>query len=236
MVVVSALFLFGSLSMTTVSAGSENVNKHNNFGLIEPLQDDNETIIPPRPILAIEKSVNATLIEPGQWIHVEVNITNIGNGTAYNLTIIDPAFSNISFIGYNYTEQRFVQVDANASIYYHYYFQGIEQGNYTLEATEITYFDINGTEYKSYSDRFNILVLKQEEIPVLESDLWWQLFYYIIAVTVGLSLVVAVDYFIFVRPKQPKRVTRATLVGKTERKKPAKKKPKKKSKKKKKKK
>ncbi|MHA1686187.1 MAG: hypothetical protein ACTSYD_07210 [Candidatus Heimdallarchaeaceae archaeon] len=237
-VVFSAIWLVGSTNTSTVLVNGNEMGKEQcNSRFQIPMQtDENETTVLQRPLIAIEKTVNATLIEPEQWIHVEIKMTNIGNGTAYNLTIIDPTFPNISFVGYNWTEERFVQIDYNATLYYHYYFQAVAEGNYTLEATEAYYYDVNGTEYHSYSQRFNILVIEYEKIPILESDLWWKMFYYILAVTLGLIAVVTVDYFVFVRPKQPPK-KKAILVGKTERtktkgKKKAKKKAKKKKKKK----
>ena len=55
--------------------------------------DVNDTI-PARPILSVKKTVNTTLLESLEWVRINVTIKNVGNRTAYNLTITDPLFGS----------------------------------------------------------------------------------------------------------------------------------------------
>ena len=163
----------------------------------------NETEVPQRPLLSIKKTVNATLVQPYQWIHITVLITNVGNSSAYNLTIVDPALNSWAAKSLNLTEERYVRIDFNASVYYDYYIQPVLEGNYTIEATTVTYYDINGTRYRSFSQRFNVLCLKPEEIPILEKDKWLTLTKYLIAILVSLFVIVISDY-VYIKLKQRK--------------------------------
>ncbi len=154
----------------------------------------NDTL-PPRPLLSIEKSINNTEVQPEkEWIRINITIKNIGNRTAYNLTVTDPIFSNWAVSSLNITEQDYVQVDINATVFYFYYFKTIIEGNFTLEATEITYYNFTGVEYHAKSQRFNIISIEIINLPVIRAELWVKILYYCIGISLGLGLIVLVDY------------------------------------------
>ncbi|MHA1303636.1 MAG: hypothetical protein ACTSPI_08045, partial [Candidatus Heimdallarchaeaceae archaeon] len=141
------------------------------------VSNTNDTL-PARPLFSIKKTINATNVEPFTWIEVNLNITNIGNRTAYNLSLTEPDYEDWAVSTFNFTEQKYVRVDINSSFVYRYYLQPLLEGNFSLEATEIVYYDINGTEYRSYSQRFNIISLYPENIVVIDSVKWMNLFYF----------------------------------------------------------
>ncbi|MHA1346742.1 MAG: hypothetical protein ACTSVO_10795 [Candidatus Heimdallarchaeaceae archaeon] len=170
------------------------------------LNQENESLRN-RPILTVEKSINGTpiqdeevevssyLIRPNEWIRVNVTITNIGNETAYNLTIVDPSFEEWAVGNLNLTIQRYIQVDINATIFYFYYFQPKIEGNFTLESTSVDYINGTGIEYFSSSQRYNLFVETVEEDYKIAADLWLNILYFCLGVTGILGAIVLVDKY-----------------------------------------
>ena len=192
------LFLGVPMSNATINPAviTNNSIKSNQIKNNNSLLQINDTL-PPRPVLSIEKSINATEVQPNiDWIRVNVTIKNIGNRTAYNLTVSDPSFNSWAVSTLNITEQDFVQVDINATIFYFYFIQTIVEGNFTLESTEITYFNETGLEYNAISQRFNIISIEIINIPPIRAELWVKILYYCFGITGGLGVIVLVDYAI----------------------------------------
>ncbi|MHA1550989.1 MAG: hypothetical protein ACTSQC_03510 [Candidatus Heimdallarchaeaceae archaeon] len=186
------------------------------------LDQDNETL-KNRPILIIEKSINASpiqdenqeissyLIRPNEWIRVNLTITNVGNASAYNLTIVDPSFEEWAVGNLNLTTQRYIQVDINATIFYFYFFQPKLEGNFTLEATTVTYINGTGVEYFSSSQRFSFFVEDVEAEYVIEADLWLNILYFCLGVVGVLGAVVLMDRFAIQKVHKSKRGRRFSL-------------------------
>ncbi len=192
------ILLFISISNAqSQNYSTENINrldfqkepKSNNL----VFNDVNDTI-PARPILSVKKTVNTTLLESFEWVRINVTIKNVGNRTAYNLTITDPLFGSWVYSTSNFTVQKYVIVEINATINYFYYIQPILEGNFTLESTEVTYNDLSGAEYLSISHEFNILVYEIEHIPIIEGNLWWKILLYCFLVLLTLGAIVLLDY------------------------------------------
>ncbi len=174
---------------------------------INPNLDQENDTLRNRPILAIEKAINASpiqnenqeistyIIRPNEWIRVNLTITNVGNASAYNLTTVDPGFEEWAVGNLNLTTQRYIQVDVNATIFYFYYFQLKLEGNFTLEATSITYVNGTGIEYFSSSQRFSFYVEAIAEEYKLEADLWLNIFYFCLGVVGVLGAVILVDRY-----------------------------------------
>lgn len=175
--------------------------------VINPNLDQENETLRNRPILIIEKSINASpiqnenqeissyLIRPDEWIRVNLTITNVGNASAYNLTTVDPSFEEWAVGNLNLTTQRYIQVDVNATIFYFYFFQPKLEGNFTLEPTSVTYVNGTGIEYSSSSQRFSFIVEAVETVYVLEADLWLNILYFCVGVVGVLGAVVLVDRF-----------------------------------------
>ncbi len=160
-----------------------------------------------RPILDLAKDVNDTEINPEieEWIFVNITIKNIGNQTAYNLTTVDPSFSDWAISSLNLTTQRYVMVEPNATIYYYYYFKPLSEGNFTLEPTTIEYYGIDETKFNAQSQRFIILSIEPANIVVLDAELWLNILYYSLAIVFGIGALVLIDYFVFKRPRKVKK-------------------------------
>ncbi len=197
--------------------------------LINPNLDQENDTLRNRPILTLEKSINATpnqneeeevnshLIKPNEWIRVNVTITNVGNASAYNLTTVDPSFEEWAIGNLNLTTQRYIQVDINATIFYFYYFQPKIEGNYTLEATTVTYVNGTGIEYFSSSQRFIFQVEALEEEYELEADLWLNIFYFCLGVVGVLGAIVLVDRYAIQKQHKRKSKKRSSTTIKQQR-------------------
>ena len=192
------LFLEIPISNATLNPISINNNRINSNRTISNniLLQVNDTL-PPRPVLSVEKSINATYVQPNlDWIRVNITIKNIGNRTAYNLTVKDPSFSSWAVSILNITEQDFVQIDINATVFYFYFIQTTIEGNFTLESTEITYFNETGPEYHAKSQRFNIMSIEIINIPPIRGEFWVKILYYCLGITGGLGVIILIDYAI----------------------------------------
>ena len=193
--------------------------------VINPNLDQENVTLRNRPILLIEKSINASpiqnedqeissyLIRPNEWIRVNLTITNMGNASAYNLTTVDPSFEEWAVGNLNLTTQRYIQVDINATIFYFYYFQPKIEGNFTLEATTVTYVNGTGIEYFSSSQRFIFQVQDVEEEYVLEADLWLNILYFCLGVIGVLGAVILFDRFVIQKTHKGKSRRRKISLG-----------------------
>ncbi len=212
-------------------------NITNNLSIMQPDTEDsfqNELIknslndtIPDRPFLEIKKDFNLTLlvpniekktfqVEPGQTINVNITIKNIGQRTAYNLTVVDPSFADWAISSLNINTQKYVIVQPNATVFYYYYFVPILEGNYTLESTEIDYFHLNGSEYRSFSQRFNIFSIIEEVEQTIQGELWSKILVYCIVIAGSIGLVVAGDYYLVRRRRvKTKKVVKKAPVQKS---------------------
>jgi len=192
---------------------------------IDPnLNQDNDTLRN-RPILSIEKAINTSpiqddnqnirsyLLRPNEWIRVNLTITNLGNASAYNLTTVDPGFEEWAAGKLNLTTQRYIQVDVNATIFYFYYFQFKLEGNFTLEATTITYVDGTGTEYFSSSQIFSLYVEAIEKEYKLAADLWLNILYFCLGVGGVLGAVILVDRYAIQKVHKSKSRRRSSIKG-----------------------
>ena len=207
---ISLLFIGLPVSRALNTAPiTENLKRVEDFQqtAINPNLDQENDTLKNRPILMIEKSINASpiqddnqeissyLVRPNEWIRVNLTITNVGNASAYNLTTVDPSFEEWAVGNLNLTTQRYIQVDINATIFYFYFFQPKLEGNFTLEATTVTYVNGTGIEYFSSSQRFSLFIEDVETEYVIEADLWLNILYFCLGVVGVLGTVVLVDRF-----------------------------------------
>jgi len=212
------------------------INANNPFILQPEIKDSfqndlvrnslNDTI-PDRPLLEIKKTLNLTLIvpninqktfqvEPRQIINVNVSIKNIGQRTAFNLTIFDPSFADWAISSLEKDRQNYVIVQPNATVFYRYYFAPIHEGNYTLESTEVVYYHLNGTRYRSFSQRFNIYSILEEIEQTIEGELWSKILIYCAVISGSIGLVVLVDYILVRRRREKtKKAAKRTTVKKS---------------------
>ncbi len=174
---------------------------------LSPANPDDEFVlagndtIPARPIIAVRKTINETQVNPLQWIQVNVTIQNIGNRTAYNLTIFDSMYNDWAIATKSYEVQKYVQIDINTTIFYSYHYKILREGNFSILPTTVDYVDVNGTEYFSRSIRFNVLSIVIEDVELIEKELWLNVLWYSLSITGALVIAVLVDY-IFLRRRK----------------------------------
>jgi hypothetical protein len=211
-VVSLTIILLLGLTISSASSNSvaiqnlENINVKTENNSIQTLNQFNDSFLN-RPILDLSKDVNDTEINPdaNEWIFVNITIKNIGNLTAYNLTTVDPSFSDWAISSLNLTTQNYVIVEPNATIYYNYYFKPLKEGNFTLEPTTIVYYNVTEEEFHAQSQRFVIISIKPQNIVVLDKEVWLNILYYSLAIATGIGSLVLIDYFVFKRPQEVKK-------------------------------
>lgn len=206
---VNSSFISGSNSVINNNDQIQKIQEpeRNYYRPYLALNDTNDTL-PSRPLLAIKKVINVTELEPLQWIRIDLNITNIGNRTAYNLSITEPSFEEWAVSTFNLTEQKYIQVEINASFVYTYYIQPLLEGNFTLEATEIKYYDENSVMYKSYSQRYSLNVVLPENVEVIDSEKWLNLFYFVLGIVGVFTTIIIVDLFAIQKVHKRRRSSR----------------------------
>lgn len=162
-------------------------------------QETNDTL-PSRPILSIRKTINATIddktykIEPNQWLKVTSIIKNIGNRTAYNLTITEPLLPSLVSKTIGYYSRSFVEVDINATIYFDYYLLILKEGKFAIDSTTIEYQNKNGHEYSAYSQRFELTSILPEKVEAIETDLWLNVLWYSLGIGGFFIIIVTTQY------------------------------------------
>ncbi len=172
------------------------------------LQETNDTL-PSRPILSIRKSINATIddktykTEPNQWLKVTIVIKNIGNRTAYNLTITEPLLPSLVSKTIDYYSRNFVEVDINATIYFDYYLLIVKEGKFAIESTTIEYQNNKGHEYSAYSQRFELTSILPEKVEIIEADLWLNVLWYSLAIG-GFFIIIITTQYIYEKIQEGK--------------------------------
>jgi uncharacterized repeat protein (TIGR01451 family) len=144
------------------------------------------------PLLQIIKTSSTEEIRLGNNITINVNVTNWSNEPAFNLSITEPLFSEWAYSYFaGFDEYDYIFVDAQASFSYQYNMTLIAEGKYTIEPTEITYSDVNGTEYNSRSQVIPISIFV-ENPPISLDDKWQNILWMALIITfipIGLFIV-----------------------------------------------
>ena len=125
------------------------------------------------PVIQVVKWASGTDVELGEEISIFVNITNWSDQEdAFNLTVTEPLFSDWAYTSFvNWENYTYIQVDALASFTYNYSMIIKSEGKYTIDATEVSFFDENSTEYSSRSQNIPISV-DLDEPPLSQDELW----------------------------------------------------------------
>lgn len=129
-----------------------------------------------QPLLQIQKWASDTEFLLGKSVTVYVNISNWSSKTAYNLTITEPFFNPWAIEeknGYEngYEPYIYVAVDPGASIYYEYTIILLEEGKYTIGATEIEYYNEESFLFRARTYKIELDIYVIIPPPDL-SELW----------------------------------------------------------------
>lgn len=101
-----------------------------------------------RPTLQIQKWISNDALLIGESVTVNVNISNWSEGFAYNLSITEPAFSSLTVKRIQgYDRYIYDGFGPGASVSYNYTILPENEGNYTIEPTEIVFYDENSTRH-----------------------------------------------------------------------------------------
>ena len=134
----------------------------------------------------------------GSSITVHVNLTNMSNHFARNITILEPIFSP-GFVNsqVSYKEYDYLELGFGATVNYTYTFTPKVTGNFTIEPTSITYLDVNGTQFTAKSTYIHFAVLGEPPKDTTP-DLWKNMLL-ICSIFVAIPLLVFIANFVIYR-------------------------------------
>ncbi len=116
------------------------------------------------PQIVLTKSIDKSNISVGDVVEVKIIVENKGNGTAYNLTLIEELPNGFSRApGSRYPPQIQETLDAGGKQELYYALKAVESGTFELEPTTVTY----GVK----SSQSNTITIKVAEILEEKSNL-----------------------------------------------------------------
>jgi hypothetical protein len=137
----------------------------------------------------VQKWVSDSQVLVGETITVHVNITNISDDFAYNLTIQEPVFNSLVFdTVQEYEEYIFVKLGYGANFYYEYTITADVVGEYTLESTRIDFLTEQGFAHRAISAPIPISVT--EEIPQSDIPERWNTLLQISLIFIAIPIIV----------------------------------------------
>ena len=156
-VVLSLLFL-GILSIFAIARPIEGLTNHR---YNTPLAIKQKVY----PIMFIAKLAEKDTVYIGEWFKIRIIISNIGNATAYNLTIYDSKYSNWTIELRNYQPvYRLVSIEPNATIVIVYEARILKTAyeNYSLGNVRLVYYDNASKKHEVVSEELTIKVKSKE--------------------------------------------------------------------------
>ena len=129
------------------------------FVMIHPLRaEEQEKRI---PILAVIKESSKDIVSVGEWFKVTIRIVNIGNDTAFNVTLKDEFLPSWAFNITGKTTAHWDLIPPNASAIISYNICVINgvPSVMSLGRARVTYYDRRGVKYIAISDDSNIRVV-----------------------------------------------------------------------------
>lgn len=149
------------------------------------------------PFLEVIKWPSETETHLGNSITITVNITNWSDYGAYNLTITEPLFSDWAFSTFNgWDEYIWVLVDAGASISYSYNMTVKNEGQYTIDATQIEYLDENSTSFIARSQSIPITIFVTDP-PISQDEIWRNIFLMTLVIIAIPIIVFGIDKYVW---------------------------------------
>jgi len=137
------------------------------------------------PLLSVMKSSNATSIVEDDTIVLRVSIINHGNFSAKNVNCTDQPYPSWLFRVTGEIWHFYKEIAVNQTVNYTVVLEAINDGNYTLPPSEVTYYNASGnTIYNAFSNSLKITVLSEEPEPPKDfTDKWY---------TVGIIIIVTI--------------------------------------------
>ena len=140
-------------------------------GLKTKAYEVNEVLI---PILSVTKYPEKKSINIGETIRVTVIIKNIGNATAYNVTLLDTHPENWSVLIEGQLEMKWLQLPPGAEVIHTYNISIETASTYLIHLgrAKVIYYDNYSTEYIVYSEDPSIYVKIKSGINVNWDEIW----------------------------------------------------------------
>jgi len=141
------------------------------------------------PTLVVQKWLSKDQILLGQNVTVFVNITNVSNFYANNLTIREPTFNNFIIKSkVNYERYTYTQLGKGAVLTYNYTIIPESDGTFSVEPTQIDYYGSSGAQYRATSSNHEFTVLLQKPAP--STNYLWRNIMWLSIIFVAIPMVI----------------------------------------------
>lgn len=113
------------------------------------------------PLMFVAKTTDKKEVYIGDWFEIKVIIANLGNDTAYNITVVDSSYNNWTIQLENFRgEYRLDKMDPNATVVMKYRARILAsaQENFSLGIVTLEYTDSRGNTHKVISEELIIKV------------------------------------------------------------------------------
>jgi len=122
------------------------------------------------PLVFVAKKPSKTKVRLYEWITITITLTNLGNGTAYNLTVIDEDYPEWTIETRNHSTRYLVPLlQPNVTIQIRYWVRitSTTYKNISLGRVIVIYRDIKNNQYKSISEETIVSI----ELRVIEVNI-----------------------------------------------------------------
>ena len=159
--IICVLFATLIVTMSPITIPQPTTSKTPNTPIIRALQGENKEVT--YPLIFVVKKTSKKNVSIGEWFDVVIIVKNIGNGTAYNLTIIDENYPEWTIKTQNHSRIYHVDsIEPNVSIAIKFQACIISssQSIISLGRTLVRYQDSKGAIFTAISEETLIVVKK----------------------------------------------------------------------------
>lgn len=142
------------------------------------------------PLLSVMKTSNATSLVEEDTVVIRVSITNHGNFSAKNVNCTDQPYPSWLFSVTGNLWHFYREIAVNQTVNYTVVLEAVNDGNYTLPPSEVTYYNASGnTVYNAFSNSLKITVWSEEPEPPKDFTEKWYTIGIIITITIMIPTV-----------------------------------------------
>lgn len=126
------------------------------------------------PILVVTKLADKEIVDVNEWFRVIIRIKNIGNATAYNVTLQDSIPPDWGVRVQGVLQVHWAEVPPGAEIMHTYNVSIQTVSTYTahLGYATVTYYDSNGERYVVFSEDLEIIVRIKSGRHIEWEEIW----------------------------------------------------------------
>ena len=135
------------------------------------------------PLLSVVKKVDKEIVSVGEPFYIYIEITNISNQTAYNVSLID-SYPEWSFEVLDHGALFWPIVEPNETVYSYFKLKvkNFISPKFSLGVSKVEYYDYRGVKYISSSDVVYLTLTYYSGEKVNTKDVWRN-------IAIGLSIV-----------------------------------------------